>query len=65
MREFVVGTGGKPPDYFSGAPIANTEAYNFDTNGVLKLTLHPTGYDFQFVPVAGEWFTDIGSGTCH
>jgi Concanavalin A-like lectin/glucanases superfamily/Calcineurin-like phosphoesterase len=65
MREFVVGTGGKPPDYFSGAPIANTEAYNFDTNGVLKLTLHPTSYDFQFVPVAGEWFTDIGSGTCH
>ena len=33
--------------------------------GVLKLTLKPTSYDFQFVPVAGQTFTDAGSGTCH
>ena len=33
--------------------------------GVMKLTLKATGYDFQFVPVAGQTFTDAGSGTCH
>ncbi|MDP9308897.1 MAG: alkaline phosphatase, partial [Actinomycetota bacterium] len=33
--------------------------------GVLKLTLHPTGYDWQFVPGAGGTFTDSGTGACH
>lgn len=64
IREFVVGTGGESHDDFS-TPIANSEAYNADTFGVLKLTLHPTGYDFQFVPEAGKFFTDTGTGTCH
>jgi len=32
---------------------------------VLKLTLHPGAYDFQFVPAPGTTFTDSGSGTCH
>jgi hypothetical protein len=31
----------------------------------LQLTLQATGYDWQFIPVAGESFTDTGSGTCH
>jgi hypothetical protein len=31
---------------------------------VLKLTLHATGYDWQFVPVAGSTFTDSGSDSC-
>jgi hypothetical protein len=29
------------------------------------LTLKTTSYDFRFVPVAGQTFTDAGSGTCH
>ena len=33
--------------------------------GVLKLTLRDAGYDWQFLPVAGQTFTDTGSGTCH
>jgi hypothetical protein len=33
--------------------------------GVLKLTLRDGGYDWQFLPVAGQTFTDTGSGTCH
>ena len=36
-----------------------------NTYGVLKLTLHPTSYDWQFVPEAGKTFTDSGTGTCH
>ena len=35
------------------------------TFGVLKLTLHPTSYDWQFVPEAGGTFTDGGSESCH
>jgi hypothetical protein len=36
-----------------------------DTFGVLKLTLHPASYDWQFVPEAGRTFTDAGSEPCH
>ncbi len=31
----------------------------------LRLTLHSTGYEWEFIPVAGKTFTDSGSGTCH
>jgi hypothetical protein len=32
---------------------------------VLKLTLRPTGYDWQFVPEPGNGtFTDAGSSEC-
>jgi hypothetical protein len=64
IREFVVGTGGK--DLRSiGSPIDNSEVQNDDTWGVLKLTLHSSNYDWQFIPVAGKTFTDFGSGACH
>ena len=33
--------------------------------GVLQLTLKAASYDFRFVPVAGQTFSDAGSGTCH
>lgn len=65
LREFVVGTGGAGFYSFS-TPIANTEAWNASTHGVLKLTLHATSYDFQFVPIAGQTYTDSGTGVaCH
>ncbi len=63
IREFVVGTGGTSERAFS-ALRANSEVRNRDTWGVLKLTLHATSYDWQFVPVAGKTFTDSGSGAC-
>jgi hypothetical protein len=40
IRQFVAGMGGAGHYNFSN-PIANTEAYNTDTDGVLKLTLGP------------------------
>jgi hypothetical protein len=33
--------------------------------GVLKLTLHPGSYDWQFLLVAGASFTDSGTTACH
>jgi len=32
---------------------------------VLKLTLGAGTYSWQFIPVAGQSFTDSGSGSCH
>jgi hypothetical protein len=63
LREFVVGTGGR--SHHAVGPATNLELSNDTTFGVLKLTLHSGGYDFQFVPVAGETFTDSGSTACH
>ena len=64
IREFIVGTGGASHYAFS-TPIANTEAYNTDTDGVLKLTLDAGSYAWEFVPVAGKTYTDSGVGSCH
>jgi acid phosphatase type 7 len=63
IRAFVVGSGGKTHYGFT-TPAANSEVRNGTTFGVLKLTLHPTSYDWQFVPEAGQSFTDTGSGSC-
>jgi Calcineurin-like phosphoesterase len=64
IREFVVGTGGKS-HYPIVDPIANSEVHNDETYGVLKLTLRPRSYEWQFVPVEGETFSDSGSARCH
>ena len=66
IREFVVGTGGAGLYSFDlGILKPNSEVRNDDSYGVLKLTLHPTSYDWQFVPVAGKIFTDSGTTNCH
>jgi acid phosphatase type 7 len=65
IREFVVGTGGQKNYAIAGDPIANSEVHNDDTKGVLKLTLRPKGYEWRFIPVEGEAFTDSGSARCH
>lgn len=64
LREFVVGTGGAGL-YSFGAPLAASQVRDNSTAGVLKLTLHTTGYDWQFVPASGSLFTDSGSSNCH
>jgi hypothetical protein len=64
IREFVVGTGGKSLRPF-GTIKANSQVRNANTYGVLKLTLHPTSYEWKFVPEAGKTFTDSGVTTCH
>jgi hypothetical protein len=64
IREFVVGTGGRS-HYSILGPIANSEVYNDETYGVLKLTLRPESYEWRFIPVESETFTDSGSAGCH
>jgi hypothetical protein len=64
IREFIAGTGGN-----NHTSIANVAANSLvrDTTafGVLELTLHPGSYDWQFLAVAGDTFTDSGTGQCH
>jgi hypothetical protein len=62
-REFVVGTGGRDLRRFHELA-ANSEVRQNDTYGVLKLTLHASSYDWEFVPEAGRPFRDSGTGTC-
>jgi Calcineurin-like phosphoesterase len=64
IREFVVGTGGVALDNVNNHA-ANSQTWQASTLGVLKLTLHATSYDWQFVPVAGGSYTDSGSDSCH
>lgn len=63
IREFVVGTGGAPLQEFKMIR-AHSEVRNNTTWGVLKLTLHPTSYDWEFIPAAGGTFRDAGSAAC-
>jgi hypothetical protein len=64
IREFVVGTGGRS-HYSLGRREANSEIFDAKSFGVLKLTLSPGLYTWQFIPIAGQSFTDSGSGVCH
>jgi hypothetical protein len=64
IREFIVGTGGRSHSGFHTI-MPNSEVRDSSAYGLLTLTLHPTGYDFRFVPEAGKTFTDSGSGSCH
>jgi hypothetical protein len=64
IREFVVGTGGSSHYRFKSIQ-PNSQVRNADTYGVLKLTLHPKSYSWQFMPVAGKTFTDSGTDSCH
>jgi hypothetical protein len=64
IRQFVVGTGGGPHDRFEGPTAPNSEIRKQDTYGVLQVTLHADSYDWRFVPVPGDPFTDSGSDTC-
>jgi hypothetical protein len=64
IREFVVGTSGRELRPFDGVR-PNSRARSAETLGVLKLTLGAHAYDWRFAPVAGETFTDSGTGRCY
>jgi len=63
IREFVVGTGGAHLRKFKTVR-PNSEIRDASTWGVLKLTLHPASYEWEFIPVAGGAFHDAGCGVC-
>ena len=64
IPEIVAGTGGKDHSNLVSR-LPNSLVFDDSTFGVLRLVLHPKGYDFQFIPVSGGTFTDSGSDTCH
>ena len=64
LREIVVGTGGVNHDGYVTS-LSTSEVRNASTYGVLKLVLSPSSYSWQFVPVAGETFSDSGTTSCH
>jgi len=64
IREIVVGTGGRSHDLL-GFATPNSEVREWDTFGVLKLTLSPGKYSWEFIPEEGKNFHDVGSGACH
>jgi hypothetical protein len=70
IRQFVVGTGGEP----GGSEIDTTQVPNYQepldivqigTFGIIKLDLGANSYSWTFVPIAGQSFTDTGTGSCH
>jgi len=63
IREIVVGTGGAELTGFARTA-ANSEFRMAGTYGVLRLTLHPANYDWEFLPVTGD-IADSGSTVCH
>src|SRR5437867_3026258 len=64
MREFIVGMGGQNLQKPAG-PKPNSQVRNGTTYGVLKLALDTASYSWQFVPVAGQTFSDTGTTACH
>lgn len=64
IRQFVAGTGGAAP-YPFGDVKPNSERHIAGPFGVLKLTLHATSYDWEFVSIAPLLFKDSGTGECH
>jgi hypothetical protein len=64
IHEFIVGTGGKSLNAY--APTYPTSRVEDSTSfGVLKVTLFPNKYEWQFVPAGGGTFTDSGTARCH
>jgi Calcineurin-like phosphoesterase len=64
IREFVVGTGGAATYAFTTIR-ANSEVRKTGVWGVLKLTLHPSSYEWRFGPISGQTFVESGSQACH
>jgi acid phosphatase type 7 len=67
IRQFIVGTGGANLTPFDATKLPRPTVINNTTFGILKLTLHPASYSWQFVPDPNgtSTFTDSSSANCH
>ena len=65
IREFIVGTGGVNADYRFITNKPNSEMQITGRNGVLKLTLFPDSYQWEFVTAPDGAIADSGNGPCH
>jgi hypothetical protein len=64
IRQFVVGTGGNGL-YEIAEVRRNSEARSNESFGVLKLTLEPASYRWEFVSITPGSYSDTGSTRCH
>lgn len=64
LRQFTVGTGGGSLYDFARAN-PNSEVRHRGSYGILKLALHPRGYEWQFVAARRKTVVDGGSDRCH
>lgn len=64
IRSFVVGTGGESLRAFDETQ-PNSKVRDSATYGILNLTLHASGYDWEFVSAGPAEFEDSGSDDCH
>lgn len=64
IREFIVGTGGAYQRPFLKTQ-PNSEIHQTGTFGVIRFALYADHYDWQFLPVDGQTWTDSGSAQCH
>jgi hypothetical protein len=65
IRQFVVGTGGSFLHDFEAPFERNSEVRYNGSLGVIKVTLHPTLYEWRFVSEAGKRFRESGRSRCH
>jgi len=64
IQQIIVGTGGASLTRISKwAP--TVRAHSDNSYGILVLTLHEHGYEWQFMPEQGGTFTDYGRSACH
>jgi hypothetical protein len=63
MVEFIVGTGGRSLYEFADI-LPTSAAHDGARYGVLKLTLRPSAYKWEWVPTSYSGFTDVGAGDC-
>lgn len=62
LRQFTVGTGGA--ELTNPTRVSPNSEVRFSTYGVLKLTLSPESYSWQFIGIPPSSVTDSGSDTC-
>jgi hypothetical protein len=65
ITEMIVGSGGEGYQGITATPAANSVVRKTKLNGILSLTLRPSGFDWRFVNVPGQTFQDSGSADCH
>lgn len=63
IRQFVSGAGGKSL-YAMGTKVPGSQKFLGSRFGVLKLTLRPTNYSWQFIGLGGS-VLDSGTSACH
>src|SRR4051794_36373132 len=65
ITQIIVGTGGRSEVAFAPQAEPNSIVRKTGTYGVLRLNMHSGFYDYKFLPIAGQTWTDSGAGTCH